>query len=369
MKNRLLPWLLVGVALLGLVLLSGNPGDDGPPLDPDSTGDLGTRGLVLLLEEFDADLDFTSRPDEQDVALLLSDRLDDLERQRLLEWVEGGGTLVVTDPGSPLSAQPGNDFFGGLVDASIDAGRCDEPALAALNRVDPGGGIPYVVFPGDRSCFGDGEEAFVVVGDRREGTVVSIGGAAAFTNGGLGSEDNAALAVSLLAPAPGTRVAFLEPPEVGTGDQTLSDLVAPGIKLALVQLGIAFVVYALWRAIRLGRPVAEPQPVDIDSSEFVAAVGNLLAERRDPQLSAQTIAAASVRRMAADLGLGPATASDVVAAAIATRIGRDAASVEATLRATHVSTDDDLVALTTELDRLEQELLHGEPTPATAPAD
>lgn len=363
-RSRILPWVLIGSALLGLVLLAGGPGDDGPPLDPDNTGSLGTRGLVLLLQEFDADIDFTTRPADHDVALLLADRLDEVDRARLLDWVEAGGTLVVTDPGSPLAAQPtGGDFFGGLVDATIDSGTCDEPALADLDRVDPAGGIPSAVCPGDRSCFGDGEEAFVVVSDRRAGTIVSVGGAAAFTNGVLDNEDNAALVVSLLAPKPGTRVAFLEPPAPGTGDKTLSDLVAPGVKLALVQLAIGFAVYALWRTIRLGRPVAEPQPVEIDSSEFVAAVGNLLAERRDPQLSARTIAAASTRQLAAALGLGPATPTGVVAAAVASRIGRDADAVAQTLLATSVASDDDLVALTLELDRIEQELLHGEPTP------
>ena len=173
-----------------------------------------------------------------------------------------------------------------------------------------------------------------------------------------------ARSVSLLAPEPGTRIAFLEPPLPGTGDKGLSDLVAPGIKLALAQLAIAFVVYALWRTIRLGRPVPEPQPVEIDSSEFVSAVGNLLAERRDPLLSAQTIAAASTRSFAAALGLGPGTDPAIVAAAVADRIGRDAHEVERLLRAAPVSSDDDLVALTLELDRLEQELIHGEPTPS-----
>ncbi|HUW01247.1 MAG TPA: DUF4350 domain-containing protein [Acidimicrobiales bacterium] len=365
MRGRVVPWVLVGLALFGLVLLSGGPGDDGPPLDPDNTGELGTRGLVLLLEEFDAEVDVTSVPRDHDVALLLADRLDEIDRERLNEWVQAGGTLVVTDPGSPLGAQPAvGDFFGGLVDASIGADQCDVDAFAGLDRVDPSGGIPLAVFPGDQSCFGDGVEAFVVVSDRRQGTVVSIGGAGAFTNGTLGSEDNAALAVTVLAPEPGTRIAFLEPPEPGTGDKSLSDLVAPGIKLALVQLAIAFVVYALWRTIRLGRPVAEPQPIEIDSSEFVSAVGNLLAERRDPQLSAQTIAAASTRSFAAALGLGPATDAAIVATAVADRTGRDVHDVEGLLRAAPVSSDDDLVALTLALDRLEQELLHGEPTPS-----
>lgn len=365
MKNRFVPWILLGVAVLGLVLISGRPGSDGPPLDPDSTGPRGARALVLLLREFGADVDVTSRAGEDhDVAILLSDRLDEVDQRRLLEWVEEGGTLIVTDPSSRLAAPLGDgDFLSGLVGASIGRQTCDVDALADLGRVDPAGGIPLAVFHDDRSCFGDGDAAFVVVSDRRQGTIVSIGGAAPFMNENLGAEDNAALAVSLAAPNRGVRVAFLEPPIAGSGDEGLLDLIPVGIKRAMWQLGVAFALYALWRAIRLGRPVTEAQLVEIDSSEFVAAVGNLLAERRDPGLSAEILAAAAARSLASSTGLGVGTDPAVVAAAVSDRTGRDPDRIAYLLHGAGVATDDDLVALIDELDNIEQELLHGRFSP------
>ena len=82
-------------------------------------------------------------------------------------------------------------------------------------------------------------------------------------NDRLDSEDNAALAANILVPTEGTRVAFLERsnPATGEGDKSLADLVPTGVRLALGQLLVAFVVFALWRARRLGKPVAEVPPV------------------------------------------------------------------------------------------------------------
>src|SRR3546814_8139145 len=91
------------------------------------------------------------------------------------------------------------------------------------------------------------------------------------------------LAAPLLAPEPATTVRFLDPPvPAGGGDESLIDLIPPGVERALLQLGVAFVLYAVWRAIRLGRPVREDQPVRIAGSELVAAVGRLLGRTRRP---------------------------------------------------------------------------------------
>ena len=59
--------------------------------------------------------------------------------------------------------------------------------------------------------------------------------------------------------------------------------------MALAQLLIAFVVFALWRGRRLGRPVAEVQPVEIAGSELVVAVGNLLQKAGRPEIAAERL--------------------------------------------------------------------------------
>src|SRR6266540_3778856 len=95
-------------------------------------------------------------------------------------------------------------------------------------------------------------------GPAGSGTVVRLGGASALVNQRINRTDNAVLIVGLLSPAPGPEVVVLRPPPPGGGSKGLSDLIAPRVKLTLVQLVVAFLLLALWRSRRLGRPVTEP---------------------------------------------------------------------------------------------------------------
>ena len=51
-----------------------------------------------------------------------------------------------------------------------------------------------------QSCFTRGDGAFVVADPRGDGWVVAVGGAGAFVNARLDSEDNAALAANIAVP-------------------------------------------------------------------------------------------------------------------------------------------------------------------------
>ena len=137
------------------------------------------------------------------------------------------------------------------------------------------------------------------------GWVVATGGAGAFVNARLASEDNAALAANVLVPQSGTRVAVLERATVGAaeGDRSLADLVPDSVREALAQLLIAFVVFALWKGRRLGRPVAEMQPVEIAGSELVVAVGNLMQKAGRPEAAASQLRDDLRRDLTTRLGL------------------------------------------------------------------
>ncbi|MDQ3147521.1 MAG: DUF4350 domain-containing protein, partial [Actinomycetota bacterium] len=350
--------LLVAVAVLGVLLLVGRPTGEGPPLDPGSSRPDGTRALVLLLEELGADVEVTDGapgPDD-DVALVLSDGFgdDDATRAEVAAWVEDqGGTLVVADPASALSAL-------GVVGQATGTltGGCGIPALAGVEVVDPSGGFTYEVPPGARGCFEEGGGAFVVAAGQGRGDVVSIGGAGAFVNGVLGEVDNAVLAGSLLAPRPGTRVALLRPAAPGSGTETLTDLIGDEVWAALAQLGVAFLLYALWRARRLGRPVAEEQPVELPASELVVAVGNLLqrAGRRDQ--AGRLLAEDARRRLAERLGLVPGADSAEVAEVAAARTGIPVARLLAALRPEPLDDDAALVALAQATETIRREVDH-----------
>ena len=359
-------WLGLGALVVVVGLAAGGPPDDGTPLAPDSTGPLGAKALVLLLEDLGADVTVSSdTPDgDVDVTLLLSDDLTDEQRTDLEDWLADGGRAVVADPISPLTPPIAAEStaLGGLFESTLEPGDCTIDALDDLDRVDPSGGVLFDVPEGAGRCFTDEEAAFVVASAAGSGTTVAVGGAAAFTNATLGEEDNAVLAGTLLAPVPGTRVQFLEPRRAGSGDETLVDLIAPNVAQAIWQLAFAFLLYALWRARRLGKPIVEPQPVQIAGSELVVAVGELLQQTRSPQRAAEILRQDLRRTLADRLGLPPDATPQVVAAVTARRTGVDAEQLHDVLAGAPVTSEADLVSLATLIDAIRKEVLHGRTT-------
>jgi hypothetical protein len=324
---------LAAVVVLLLVAIGGGDERTNRPFDPTSSGPAGARALVLVLEELGADVEITGGglDDDVDTALVLQDRLDEDATDEVEDWVEDGGVLVVGDQGSSL-------FRGGS----------EGPCPAALDSVGvldlgPGSGT---VERGD-ACF----ERVVQRGDAGLGTVVSIRDRQLLTNQLLGEADNAVLAAALLAPTGRERVAFVVG-SAGSGDQALGDLLGPRVAQAIAQLAVAALLYALWRARRLGRAVVEPQPVAIAGSELVAAVGRLQEGRRRPDEVADAVRS-DVRR-AIERRLGIAAGGDVapVAEAVAARCGMTPEQVLGALERRVVTTDDDLLAVLADLDRI-----------------
>jgi hypothetical protein len=349
----------VGAGLLAVALLGGRP-DDGTPLDPRSDGPLGTSALVSLLEDLGADVELSvGLPDEgDDVALLLADHLDEEQTDAVLAWVRGGGTLVVTDPGSslaPAMSLPGD----ALETEDLTRGICTIAALDGVQTVDGGAAFRYDTGLSRSSCFGSRDFAFVVVSTEGSGQVVAVGGAAFATNERLDEVDNAVLAAGLLAPRGGLTVRFVEAPlPAGGGDKTLYELVSDGVRRAGLQLGMAFVVYALWRSIRLGRPVREPQAVEIAGSELVAATGRLLERGRAPGASAEVLREGLRRDVRARLGVAGDIPPAALAEVIAERSGVDPAEALAAVGDHVVSTDDELVAVARAVASVHREVLH-----------
>jgi MoxR-like ATPase len=259
--GRALPWVALALGVLLVVaVVGGRRGEQGNPLDPDSAAPLGTKGLVEVLRELGARVTVSGELPGRGTGtvLLLSDDLTPERREGVLGWVRQGGTLVVADPGSAVTpVEPVGDTRIGLLDAQIER-RCDLAALGHVERVAAPGGVVFEVPAGGgtRACFPRNDGAWLLVQPVGAGSVVRLGGASVLVNAELGEADNAVLLASLLAPSPGTAVQVLRPPLPGGGTAGLGDLVAPRVRLALWQLAVAFVLLALWRARRLGRPVA-----------------------------------------------------------------------------------------------------------------
>ena len=362
------PVALLALGLLAVTLVLGAPGTGhNGDLDPASTETGGTKALVLLLRASGAHVSVSDQPPPAgtDIALMLADTSSTTFSASVERWVEAGGVLVVADRYSSFAPRvaSGTTPFG-AAEVQVDRGACDITALVGLEALFvPGGADRYEPPLGSGSCFTDRGRAFVVDSPRGRGHVVALGSPSVFTNAALDVGDNAGLAVALLAPVPGRRVdvLFCMTPH-GSPASTRSDLaslVPTGIKLGLVELVVAFGLYAWWRGRRLGRPVAEPQPVQIGGSELVAAHGNLLQQTREPDRAARLLRADLRRRLSERLGI-PRDASPQVVAEITserTPLARD--RVERAVTDAPVRSEQDLLDLARDIDAIRTEVLHG----------
>jgi hypothetical protein len=286
--------LLVLVALAMLLIVRARPTSEA--FDPRSGNADGARGLVLLLQHFGATVDIVREVPAAGAGeriVVLQDRLDGAQRAALATFVKSGGVVVLADrasslaggkPASPIATSaPPAVVTDASAEADVRPGNCDIAALSALRGLYVPEGVRFTVAPGESQCFENGGAAFVVARPMGAGTLVVLGDNRLWTNAYLRYADNGGLATALLAPTPTSHVAVLlgsqaapTAADIGTGDRTLSDLIRPGVWMALAQLGIAFVIFAFARGVRPGRPVREPAQVPVAGSELVVATGSLM---------------------------------------------------------------------------------------------
>ncbi|MDE0802924.1 MAG: DUF4350 domain-containing protein [Acidimicrobiales bacterium] len=354
MKRRGYLWALGIVALVVAAAYFGSARSNaGPPLDPESTSPDGAKALVELVGRLGGDIDVVdgAPPADADVVLLLEDRLPNEQADEVEAWVRRGGTLVVADPTSLFTPRVGGGAAGVL------DGGCDEPVLPDVERIDVGDALGYRAPADADTCFLTGiGEAFVTFQHTGDGTIVSLGGPDVFTNDLLDEVDNAVLAGHLLA-GEGRRTVFLRPTLAGGGDDGLVDLVETPAHAALLQVLVVFLVVVAWRARRLGDPVAEPQPVQIQGSELTNAVGRLLQNNRRPDRAAAILRDHARRDLSSLLGLPLDATSDVVVDTLVARTTLDDASVRRAV-SDPVTSDDALVEVAHLLSRIREELTH-----------
>ena len=352
-------YVVVVVAVVVAAYIGGAPNRNTKPLDPRSAAPDGTKALVDSLRALDVDVEVgpATPGASTTTALLLDDTLADRQIRPVQEWVLEGGTLVVADPRSHFSvARPVGRSVLGFIEPELQR-NCDEPALQQVDRVLVPNGLLLRVPPDGFGCFTEGSaSAYLVSVPRGRGRVVQLGGAGAFINSRLGKVDNGLLAITLLAPHRDSRVAVLQPAVAGDGGRSLTDLVSPRVKLALLQLAIAFGLLVLWRARRLGRPVVEVQPVQIAGSELVVAVGNLLQRARGRPHAAALLRDDLRQTLAERVGLPRDTPPARVADAVAARTTVAADRVRFAIAGPAPATEEDLVLLAQTVEAIRQEV-------------
>ncbi len=366
--------IVVGVAVGMLLLIRTRPKVQA--FDPRSSNADGANGVVLLLEHYGATVDITSsapQPGANERVFVIADRLSASQRAKLLDFVAGGGIAVVADPHSSLhggvsadgvkvEGSPVGAFDGGRLDAAdeanVERGDCTIGSLQSLRGVFTPAGVLFPTTGDQPHCFSQGSDSFVIVAHHGSGLVVGFGDNRIVTNEYLRYADNAGLVSSLLAPATGEHVRIMigtgavpSAQDIGKGNETLLDLVRPGIWMALAQLAIAFVVFCIARGVRPGRAVREPQPTQIAGNELVLATGNLMQRAQHFQRAGWLIRSEFYRQLCAYFRMPPDTSIERVGDIVYRRTGVDAREVRAALQ-TDVSTSVQLTQLSSMIDRV-----------------
>jgi len=177
------------------------------------------------------------------------------------------------------------------------------------------------------------------------------------TNDRLDEQGNASLALGLLG-AHNRLVWYLPTPgDLPTSEQrSFYDLVPDALWWALLQLIVAVLLLALWRARRLGPVVPEPLPVVVRATETVEGRGRLYRRSGARDKAAAALRSASLRKLLPALGLPRGSNPATVADAVAGRTGRTAVEVSALLYGAAPTDDSALVRLADRLDDLEREV-------------
>lgn len=377
-KGALAALLVVGTALALLLIVRARPAPE--PFDPRSSSANGATALVELFERSDGDVTIARAvpaPGTDTRLLVLADLLDDEQRAGTLDFVEAGGVAIVADPSSTLHGGPGMD--GGSIEISgqqlptdrldvdletnLPAGECNLAALESLRGLYVPQGVLFPVGPTEGQCFARSGNSFVIVQPIGEGFVVGLGDNEVFVNQYLRRADNAGLAVALLTPAPGASVSIVlgtgataPVSDVGEGEDTLVDLVPDWAWMALILVASAFVVFAVSRSVRVGGVLDEPLATPIAGSELVAATGNLMQRAKHTPKAGWLLQTQLHRDLCREFRVDVAAPLVDLDSAVAARSSIGAGDVDLTLRQP-VSNDDQLLALSGQIDRIRKEVL------------
>lgn len=357
------PLVIAAILLTGaIVVVLGSAGQRHGSLDPESADPAGSRAAAQVLARqgvrvvpartyADAEAALTG-PDAG--ATLLVTAPDGVDPARLAALRSRAADAVLIAPGQDaLDLLAPGVVTGADVPAQARQPRCTVAAAVSAGTVRLGGHT-YFAHGRSRTCY-DGT-MLRLPGDRGGTTV--LGSGELMTNDRLADDGDAALTLGLLGRAP-TLVWYVPTPgDPGAGitERSLTDLLPRPWLFGAIQLGVAAVLFAAWRARRLGPVVTERLPVVVPAAETTEGRARLYRRSGAVDHAAATLRQATVGRVRPLLGLGAGAEPAAVVAAAAARAGRPEAAVAELLYGQAPADDAGLVRLADELDRIEREI-------------
>lgn len=328
--------------------------------DPRSTTAAGAGALGVLLAAEGVAIEVTDEVADAvetsgaDRALVVAngDRLAETDAQQLL--AAGYGRVILLRPGSSTLDRFGVRAEGrravpGTTAPSCAAAAADQAGTVTLTDAR----AAYVATgPAEFSCYpvGTGGYAYLRVGTAAGTPVELVAGG--ISNADLDQAGNAAFGMNVF----GARadVTWLMARSGPPGGQAAEPGLLPAWwPIAVVQAGVAFLVAAVWRGRRLGPILVEPLPVTVRAAETVEGHGRLYHRLNAYDRAARALRAGVVGRLSR--AYGHAEDPLALSAVLADRTGLDPIAVRRMLVDARPTTDEDLVALARDLDRLEQE--------------
>lgn len=367
--NRWRVALLVAVlaVVAGTAAVVVQPRTGGGALDPGSAAPSGSRALAQVLSDRGVDVERVDRVEDAvaaggegttllvvDPSVLEPDRLEQLGQVR---W-----DVVLVAPDGPVLAElaPGLEPAG-VVGEEVRAAGCDDPDAGAAGEALAGGSLVRAAGEAPATlCFGDPDDpdagAYAVVESVGRETTV-LGQSGVLTNERLDADGNAALAVRTLGGNPRLVWLMASPLDTaGDAEITTTDLLPAWVPWVAAQLAVVALLAIAWRSRRLGRLVDEPLPVVVRAAETAEGRAALYRSAGARHRAAAVLRAATLRRLAARLGLPAGAEASDVAAQAARASGRDRRDVHDLLLGPPPDSGGDLVALADRLDALAADL-------------
>lgn len=288
----------------------------------------------------------------------------------------GGRTvLMAAGPASVGTLAPGVDIDS-RTEVSERSPRCDLPAARRAGSADLGGERYVTEAPGADRCYPSGGLPSLVRLDAPNGgDTVLLGAPDILYNDRLDKHGNASLALQLLGSHPELvwYIPSLDDPSAalpadGEGDDQGSgesdgedaflDLIPGGWLWGSLQLLVAAVLAAVWRARRLGPLVTEQLPVAIRASETTEGRARLYRKVNARDRAAASLRSATRTRLAPLLGVSAADthSPEVLLPAVSAHLPDGEHDLRELLFGAPPADDTALVRLADQLDALEREV-------------
>ncbi|MFJ5719641.1 DUF4350 domain-containing protein [Streptomyces sp. NPDC093149] len=380
-RTRGLLLALLVLLAAGITLASMRSGDQHGRLDPRSADRYGSRAVAELLKDHGVSVhvattldDATAQVGADTTLLVTSPDLLTPSQQRELRATTarsaGRTVLLAAGPPSVGTLLPGVRADSRRPVAPLSP-QCSLPAARNAGHVETGG-FRYASDSLDTlGCFPSEGLPTLLLVEHSAGDTVLLGSPDLLYNDRLGNQGNASLALQLLGSRPHL-VWYLpsladisaaadnggDNADGAQGSRSFADLIPRGWLWGTLQLALAAVLAAVWRARRLGPLVTERLPVAIRASESTEGRARLYRRANARDRAADALRSATRTRIAPLIGVSPRDAHSpaTLIPAASARVGATHSDLRALLFGPVPSDDDALVHLADQLETLEREV-------------